>query len=122
MSDNCNNHKGDHECCGGHHDHDHECQCGHDHGQEEPAFITLTLEDGKDIDCAILGTFDVDSQEYIALLPNDSDEVLVFSFTVSEDEELVLDPILDEDEFNRVSAEFRALYGEDNFDYDDGQE
>ncbi len=122
MSDNCNNEK-DHECCGGHHnDPNHECGCGHNHDENNHDFITITLEDGKDVECAILGTFDVEDKEYMALLPIESDEVLVFSYEITEEQELILDPILDEDEFNKVSNEFRSLYGEENFEYDEGDE
>lgn len=123
-------HKHDHECCGGHghHDHDHECcgghghnegegcGCGHDH-DEHIEYITITLEDGKETSCAILGTFDVESiagKEYMALLPEGTEEVIIFEFTVDENE-LTLDAIPDE-EFEIVSEEFMSLYGRDNFE------
>ncbi len=126
--------KKDHECCGGHghHDDDHECcgghghdgqgcGCGHDHGSDdvlEPVeYITITLEDGVDHSCAILGTFDVPQiadKEYMALLPEGTEEVIIFEFTV-DDEQLTLDPVPDED-FEMVSSEFMSLFGEENFD------
>ncbi len=124
--------KKDHECCGGHghHDDDHECCGGHGHGEDgcgcghnhddimEPVeYITITLEDGKEHSCAILGTFDVPAiadKEYMALLPEGTEEVIIFEFTV-DDEQMTLDPIPDE-EFEIVSTEFMSLYGEENFD------
>ncbi len=114
-------HEDDHECCGGHGHNDGGCGCGHDHSEDgllDPIeYITITLEDGQDHSCAILGTFDVpeiEGKEYMALLPEGTDEVIIFSFTVDE-EELTLDPVLDE-EFEKVSAEFMSLYGEENFE------
>ncbi len=120
--------KKDHECCGAHnHEAGEGCGCGHDHvhhhehvlenADDAVEYITITLEDGKDVACAILGTFAVEAiadKEYMALLPEGSDEVIIFSFEVDADE-LTLDPIPDE-EFELVSAEFMALYGEENFE------
>ncbi len=125
--------KKDHECCGGHgHEHDdHECCGGHGHGDEgcgcgghnhddlmDPVeYITITLEDGKEHACAILGTFDVPEiaeKEYMALLPEGTEEVIIFEFTVDE-EQLTLDPVTEE-EFEAVSNEFMSLYGEENFE------
>ena len=41
-------------------------------------FITLQFEDSEDIECEILGVFDCDGQEYIALLPDDgTDDVYI---------------------------------------------
>lgn len=122
-----NENKDDHQCCGGHNheeggcgcngDSSHDgCGCGHNH-DEQAEYITLTLEDGEEHKCAILGTFEVSDfpeKEYIALLPEGSDEVIVFSFTV-DDEELTLDPLLDE-EFQTVADEFMSLFGEENFE------
>ncbi len=117
-----------HECCGAHnHDKGEGCGCGgHGHGHhhhddadfdEQIEYITLTLEDGKEHSCAILGTFEVpaiEGKEYMALLPEGTEEVILFSYEV-DDEELTLDPVLDE-EFEEVSKEFMSLYGEENFD------
>lgn len=106
-------HADNEECCGGHHHHDHFVEDADD----AVDYITLTLEDGKDVECAILGTFNVDSIvefEFMALLPKDSEEVIIFSFVVDGDQ-LTLDPIADEI-FEEVSNEFMRLYGEENFE------
>lgn len=117
-------HKHDgHQCCGKHnHDKGEGCGCGHNHDDmsdfaEQIEYITLTLEDGKEHSCAILGTFDVPTiadKEYIALLPEGTEEVIIFSYEVDE-EEMTLDPVSDE-EFEEVSQEFMSLYGEENFE------
>ncbi len=124
MSEN----KDNHECCGAHnHEAGEGCGCGHNHVHEHThyvedandavEYITITLEDGKDHSCAILGTFAIEQypeKEYMALLPEGTEEVIIFSFTVDEDE-LSLDPIPD-DEFEVVAKEFMSLYGEENFE------
>ncbi len=127
MEDNKHEHENGHKCCGKHnHDKGEGCGCGgHEHGHhheegdlaEQIEYITLTLEDGKEHECAILGTFEVptiEGKEYMALLPMGTEEVILFSYEVDE-EELTLDPV-SEEEFEEVSKEFMALYGEENFE------
>jgi len=37
-------------------------------------FVTLDLDDGSQLECQILTIFDVDNQNYIALVPVDNDD------------------------------------------------
>ena len=60
------------------------CGCGHDHDhdmeEQELETMTLTLEDDTELQCAILGIFDVEGiegKEYIALLPEEDETVLI---------------------------------------------
>ena len=39
--------------------------------EEEADYITLQFEDSEDVECEILGVFDCEGKEYIALLPDD---------------------------------------------------
>ena len=49
-------------------------------------FVTLDLDDGSQLECQILTIFDVDNQNYIALVPVDNDEEVIF-YRYFEDEE-----------------------------------
>ena len=43
---------------------------------DDAEYITLQFDDSEDIECEILGIFDFEEKEYIALLPQDgSDDV-----------------------------------------------
>ena len=42
-----------------------------EHNLLESDVVTLTLDDDVEIECAIITTFNMDSTEYIALLPLD---------------------------------------------------
>ena len=84
------------------------CGCGH---EEELETMFLTLDDDTEIECAILGVFDVDDNEYIALLPLDEENVLIYRYKEL-DEEIELGLIESDEEFERVSAEFNSLYEE----------
>ena len=95
---------------------DMKCGCGcHDHEHdemEEMETMTLTLEDDTELECGIIGVFDVDDTEYIALLPEDDDTVLIYRYNENgEDIELAL--IEDDDEFERVSNAFNELWEEE---------
>jgi len=79
--------------------------------EEQLEMITLNMEDGSEVNCAVLGIFEVEEQDYIALLPLneemlETNESEGFIFRYSEDEEglPVLDPIEDDDEFEMVST------------------
>lgn len=104
-------------CCGGHH-HDHEggC-CGHHHGGGEEEVITLNLEldNGESVECEVVGTFEVDEKEYIALLPENDDRVLLYIYQ-EEGDDLILENIEDEEEFERVSDTFWEIFGDEEDD------
>lgn len=80
-------------------------------------FVTLDLDDGSQLECQILTIFDVDNQNYIALVPVDNDEEVIF-YRYFEDEEgnPSLENIDSDDEFDAVSDRFDELLNEEEFD------
>ena len=102
----------------------HNCGCGcdHDHEHEEMETMTLTLDDDTELECGIIGVFEVDGKEYIALLPldengdNDDGQVFLYRFIDNgEDAEPDLENIEDDQEFERVSNAFNELMEEQDF-------
>lgn len=95
------------------HDHDHD---------EDMEIIYLNLEDGSELECGIIGVFEVEDNDYMALWAVDEDEVLLFRYEELE-EEFELTSIDDEEEFDLVSQAYYALFVEDELDdyedYDD---
>ncbi|MBQ9826061.1 MAG: DUF1292 domain-containing protein [Firmicutes bacterium] len=87
----------------------------HDHAIEEEAeFITLEFEDGTEVEAEIMGIFDVDGKEYIALIPDDdSDDVYLYGYKEVSDEEFELIDIEDDDEFDKVVKVFEELTDEE---------
>ena len=68
------------------------------------------FDDSEDIECEILGIFDFEEKEYIALLPQDgSDDVYIYEYKEIDDEEFDLIDIEDDALFERVAAEFELL-------------
>ena len=97
-------------------DNKHNCGCGHDHEEEmELETMTLTLDDDTEIECGILGVFEVEGmvgKEYIALLALEGEEVYIYEYK-EEGEEIVLDVIEDDADFEKVSNAFYDLYEEE---------
>ena len=77
---------------------------------DDAEYITLQFDDSEDIECEILGIFDFEEKEYIALLPQDgSDDVYIYEYKEITDEEFDLIDIEDDALFERVAAEFELL-------------
>ncbi len=87
---------------------------------DDDNYLTLEFEDGKEIECEIMGVFEVEGKEYIALLPNDgSEDIYLYGYReVNEDEFEMLD-IEDDGEFEEVAAEFDRLMSEDVVDLEE---
>ena len=86
-----------------------ECICD----EEEPDYLTLEFDNGEELECEIMGVFDFEGKEYIALLPEDgSDDVYIYGYKEIGDDEFELIDIEDDEEFNRVVAEFDKIVDE----------
>lgn len=92
------------------------CGCGHDHEHEEDVMdletMFLTLDDDTEMECGILGVFEVEGlegKEYIALLPLEDETVLLYEYKEVGDE-IELNVIEDDDEFDKVSNAFCDMY------------
>lgn len=109
---NCSNEeeKDEKGCCG---EHDHEgCGCGHDHGLP---MMTLEMENGEEVAAQVLGVFPSGDLEYIALLPEDSEDVYIYRYS-EEGEEVVLGQIESDEEYERVGEVFMELIQADDED------
>lgn len=91
-------------------------------GQEEETTVTLTLDDGSEMECLVLNIFTVENQDYIALMPMDAleseegGEVFLYRFEETEDGELNLGNIENDEEFEMVSEAFDEFLDEKEFD------
>ena len=91
--------------------HEHGCDCG---CEDEADFITLEFDDGKEVECEVMGVFDFEGKEYIALIPDDgTDDVYIYGYKETGDDEFELVDIEDDDEFDRVVAEFDKIMAEE---------
>ena len=99
------------------------CGCGHDHEHEEDVMdletMFLTLDDDTEMECGILGVFEVEGlegKEYIALLPLEDETVLLYEYKEVGDE-IELNVIEDDDEFDKVSNAFYDMYEDEDIGF-----
>ena len=88
---------------------------------EEPEIITLEFEDDTKVDCEVLGIFDYEDKDYIALIPDDGiDDVYIYGYQEYDDGSFELEDIEDDELFKKVAAEFESIMSEN--EDEDGEE
>ena len=81
---------------------------------EETDVITLEFDDGAEIECEIMGVFDYNGKEYIALIPDDgTDDVYIYGYKEVGEDEFELVYIEDDAEFEAVVAELDKIMMEE---------
>ena len=82
-----------------------------DYGEDE--IIHLDFDEGDGIDCGIIGVFDVDGTDYIALEALDgTHQVYLYGYQEKAEGEFDLLDIEDQALFDRVAEEFDSLMDE----------
>lgn len=77
---------------------------------DEEDIITLEFDDDTAVDAEVIGVFELDDKEYIALAPIDgTDDVYIYGYKDNDDETFELLEIEDEEEFNKAVEEFDKL-------------
>ena len=73
--------------------------------------VTLTLDDDSELECAVVAIFPVQDKDYIALLPLgvEDAQVYLYRFKHNGDEDLELENIEDDAEFETVADAYDAL-------------
>ena len=84
--------------------------------------VTLDLDNGTTVECAIMTILEVDEQDYIVLVPLDENdepieegEVYIYRYFEDEDGNASLDNIDNDEEFERVSECFDEFLDEQEF-------
>ena len=84
--------------------------------------MTLDLDDGGKLECIVLNVFPVNNREYIALLPMNDEghveedaQIFLYRFAELGDDEVNLETIEDDDEFELVSDYFDEMLDEQEF-------
>ncbi|NLV76208.1 MAG: DUF1292 domain-containing protein [Tissierellia bacterium] len=103
------------------HNHDENCDCVEHEHPEEMDIIYLTLEDGTELECTVLGIFEVDDYEYIALVPLDDEQVFLYGYEEDEEGPQLIN-IEDDEEFEIVSEAFYELFAEEDLDFDEEED
>ena len=90
--------------------------------EEDDMIVTLELDDGTEIECAILTIFEVKDTDYIALIPldengegNEEGEVLIYRYAEDGEGNPALSNIEDDEEYEIVAERFDELLDEEEF-------
>ena len=92
------------------------CGCGCGCGCEEELEAELLVfenEDGKEETFEVIGVFEVEEKDYIALQSQEDGSILLCNYIEIEDGEYEVEEIEDDEEFSKVSDAFDALVEED---------
>lgn len=89
--------------------------------EQEEMTVTLTLDDGSEVECVVLTIFEASDRDYIALLPTegaeaDEGEVYLYRYEEDADGNPSLDNIEDDDEYEVVADAFDELLDDQEFD------
>ena len=89
--------------------------------EQEEMTVTLTLDDGSEVECVVLTIFEAGDRDYIALLPTEGaeaeeGEVYLYRYEEDEDGNPSLDNIEDDDEYEVVADAFDELLDDQEFD------
>ena len=84
--------------------------------------MTLDLDDGKTITCIVLQIFKIEETEYIALLPQnengeveDNAQIYLYRLQRQGEDEITLENIEDDEEFELASDYFSEMLDEEEF-------
>lgn len=82
---------------------------------DDDIYITLAFDDGAQEECLVIGIFEVNGKEYIALEPNTEEDPSPYLYGYEElnETEFQLHDIEDDAEFQAVVEEFERLMAED---------
>ncbi len=83
--------------------------------------VTLTLDDGRELECVVLTIFPAGDKEYIALLPMEDEEteegeVYLYRYTEDENGQPNLENIEDDEEYEIVADAFDEFLDEQEYD------
>lgn len=89
--------------------------------EEQEMTVTLTLDDGTELECIVLTIFPAGEKEYIALLPmegaeSEEGEVYLYRYSETEDGQPNLENIEDDDEYEVVADAFDELLDAQEYD------
>ena len=94
--------------------------------EEDDIIVTLELDDGSEVECAILTIFDVKDTDYIALIPldengegNEDGEVLIYRYAEDAEGNPSLSNIESDEEYELVAERFDEILDEEEFGDDE---
>ena len=80
----------------------------------EETMVSLSFSDGYAADCFVVGVFDCEGKDYMALAPDDgSDYVYIYEYKQVDDDNFTLNEIKGEELWKKVAEEFSSIFDEE---------
>ena len=91
---------------------------GAEEEMEEVDVVTLTDENGEEMDFVVLGETEMDGAIYYAMIPIEegSDEYVILKVVTDENGEDMLESVDDDDEFDKVADIFDDMFMDTDYD------
>ncbi len=81
--------------------------------KEQIDVMTLEFDDGEEVECEVIGIFDFENEEFIALAPDDgSGDVYIYQYK-DMGEDFEIEEIEDDEKYEAVAREFESLLEEE---------
>ena len=87
--------------------------------------VTLYLDGDEELECMVLCVYEVGEQQYIALLPMDSEkgeDVLFYRYSEDENGEPAIDNIETDEEYVAAADGFDEIIEDEEFDDEDSED
>ncbi|MFC4805414.1 DUF1292 domain-containing protein [Filifactor villosus] len=81
--------------------------------EDEDVKIHIVTDEGEELECSVIGIFELDEYEYIAMVPGGTSDLYLYRYEETE-EGIELDSIEDMDEMSRVETLFFELFGDED--------
>lgn len=81
--------------------------------EDEEIKIHIETEEGKELECSVIGIFELDEYEYIAMVPDGTSDLYLYRYAENEDG-IELDSIEDLDEMAAVESLFFEIFGDES--------
>lgn len=108
------------------HEHEHSCGCGcgcEDEGEIGESIVTMVDEEtGEEYQFSIVDDFDFEGEVYCVLLTVDKDPEALIVKVVTDENDNDYFMSLEDEEYDRVSAEYERILAEADDEDDDGSE
>jgi hypothetical protein len=89
-----------------------------DDEEDDEDTIVIEMDDGSEVVADVIGSLEIDTKTYVAVLPKDEDAFMVF-IRDTEDDEYTLSSIEDQAEYEKVYTAFCDLFEGDEDEDDD---
>ena len=82
--------------------------------KHKETMVTLNFSDGYEVDCFVVGVFDCEGSDYMALAPDDGDDhIYIYEYKQVDNDNFTLSEIKDQELWKKVAEEFSGIFDDE---------